>query len=75
MEIHMTTATITQAHNAPGSVLDFCRKLYAAFGGHIGPVPRREKMTSASQLLELADKFEAYSPNLSAELRTLAAGA
>jgi hypothetical protein len=74
-EIHMTTATITQAQDAFGGVLDFCRKLYAAFGGHIGPTPRREKQMSASQLLDLADKFEAYSPTLSAEIRSLAARA
>jgi hypothetical protein len=84
LEIHMTTATITHAQDkglrhqfadAAGNVLDFCRKLYAAYGGNIGPAPRREKKMSPAQLLELADRFEAYSPTLSAEIRSLAARA
>jgi hypothetical protein len=81
----MSTATITHAQDqglrhqftdAAASVLDFCRKLYAAYGGNIGPVaPRGEKKMTATQLNELADRFEAYSPNLAAEIRTLAARA
>jgi hypothetical protein len=75
------SATITHAQDqglrhqfadAAASVLDFCRKLYAAYGGIIGPVAPREKKMSATQLNELAKRFEAYSPNLAAEIRTLA---
>jgi hypothetical protein len=66
MEIHMTTATITQAQDkglrhqfdSIGSVSGFCRGLWTAFGGKLGTE-------------ELAVRFEAYSPSLAAELRTL----
>jgi hypothetical protein len=78
----MSTATITQAQDKglrhqfadfASDVLEFCRKLYAAHGGFMAPVlPRREKKMSSAQLNALADRFEAYSPNLSAEIRHLA---
>jgi hypothetical protein len=78
----MTAATITQTqdkglrHQFAGiasNVQEFCRKLYAAYGGNLGPsTPRREKKMTPAQLNALADRFEAYSPNLSAELRNLA---
>jgi hypothetical protein len=74
----MSTATITQAqdkglrHQFAGitsDVLAFCRKLY---GGKGPSRPRAEKKMSPTQLEELADRFEAYSPSLSVELRFLA---
>lgn len=79
----MSAATITQAQDKGlrhqfadlgNGILDFCRKLYAAYGGTIGKPgkPRAEKKMSPAQLNDLADRFEAYSPNLSAELRFLA---
>jgi hypothetical protein len=79
----MSTATITQAQDKglrhqfaamSGAALDFCRKLYAAHGGSTGkPTGQgREKRMSARELLLLADRFEAYSPSVSAELRNLA---
>jgi hypothetical protein len=67
----MSTATITQAQDKglrhqfadiAADVLGFCRKL----------LPRREKKMSSAQLNALADRFEAYAPNLSAEIRNLA---
>jgi hypothetical protein len=76
----MSTATITQAQekglrhqfaDAAGSVLDFCRKLYAAYGGTIGP--RLENQMSPAQLNALAQRYEAYSPSLAAEICNLAA--
>lgn len=78
----MSTATLTQVQDkglrrqfadAAGSVLDFCRKLYAAHGG--SPAPRREKTMNPAQLHALADRYEAYSPTLASELRSLAARA
>jgi hypothetical protein len=79
----MSTATITQAQDKglrhqieamTRAVQDFCHKLYAAHGGNTGrpATPVREKRMSARELLALADRFEAYSPSLSAELRNLA---
>jgi hypothetical protein len=38
----------------------------------MGPAPRAEKKMTPAQLNELADRFEAYSPSLSAEIRNLA---
>jgi hypothetical protein len=74
----MTSATITPAQDkglrhqfdAIGSVSDFCRRLWIAFGGTLGP--RHDKKMSATQMNELAERFEAYSPSLAAEIRTLA---
>lgn len=80
----MSTALTTHAQDkglrhqfadAAGSVLDFCRKLYAAHGGSVGPAPRREKTMNPAQLHALADRYEAYSPTLATELRSLAARA
>jgi hypothetical protein len=76
----MTSATITPAQDkglrqqfdAIGSVSDFCRRLWIAFGGTLGPDARRDKKMSATQMDELAERFEAYSPSLAAEIRTLA---
>jgi hypothetical protein len=77
----MTAATITQTQDKglrqqfagfASDVLDFCRQLYGAYGGSIGPAPRAERKMTAAELEELADRFEAYSPSLSAEIRTLA---
>jgi hypothetical protein len=76
-EDNMSAATITQArdkglrHQFAGiasDLLDFCRKLYAAHGGATGA--RR----GPAQVHALADRFEQYSPGLSAELRHLASG-
>jgi hypothetical protein len=79
----MSTATLTQAQDKglrhqfaamSSAALDFCHKLYAAHGGNTGkPAAQgRDKRISARELLSLADRFEGYSPSLSAELRNLA---
>jgi hypothetical protein len=62
------------------AVLDFCHKLFAAHGGTVraaAPVSKptaaeRQRMISARQLLALAERCEAHSPNLAAELCHLA---
>jgi hypothetical protein len=78
----MSTATITQAQgkglrhqfaDIASDALEFCRKLYAAHGGFMAPVlPRGEKKMSSAQLAALADRFEAYAPNLADEIRFMA---
>jgi hypothetical protein len=79
----MSTSTITQAQDKglrhqfaalSSAALDFCHKLYAAHGGSTGnPADQsRTQRVSARELLSLADRFEGYSPSLSAELRNLA---
>jgi hypothetical protein len=77
----MTAATITQTQDKglrqlfagfASDALDFCRQLWAAYGGSMGPAPGAEKKMTPAQLNELADRFEAYSPSLSAEIRNLA---
>jgi tRNA(Ile)-lysidine synthase TilS/MesJ len=79
LEADMSAAKITQAQvkglrhqfAALGqAVLEFCRKLYAAHGG----LPRDivcETSMSPGQVLALADRYQGYSPNLSAQLRYL----
>jgi hypothetical protein len=62
------------------AVLDFCHKLFAAHGGAVRTavpiskptVAERERMISARQLLALAERCEAHSPSLAAELCHLA---
>jgi hypothetical protein len=79
LENAMTVATITQAqykglrHQFAGiasDLLEFCRKLYAAHGGFVASARSRSAVLMRSQqLAALADRFEQYSPSLSAEIR------
>jgi hypothetical protein len=77
----MSVATITQAqykglrHQFAGiasDLLEFCRKLYAAHGGGAMSAARGGKQANSARLATLADRFEQYSPGLSAEIRNLA---
>jgi hypothetical protein len=82
LENARTAATITQAQDkglrhqfvgVASEVLEFCRKLYAAHGGHTAPaMSRGVNMKRPAQVVTLADRFEQYSPALSAEIRQLA---